>query len=251
MRPVSRVGFPRLYAAASLKHPTSPTGPHPSGPGFPRLYAAASLKHPRRRLLRRRAERGFSAALCRGLIEAAWPCCWKRSAGSGFPRLYAAASLKPAVTGGSSLSRTGFPRLYAAASLKPHPVGGHELLAHGGFSAALCRGLIEARGPSSTCPTGSSWFSAALCRGLIEACRSRREAGTSGRRFSAALCRGLIEAAVHHAEPVPHLRGFPRLYAAASLKPTPPPDPDPPQAFRFSAALCRGLIEATGPGADG
>ena len=61
--------------------------------------------------------------------------------------------------------------------------------------------------------------------------------------FSAALCRGLIEA--NGPGPIPAARacGFPRLYAAASLK---PPSvalvDDGPDAF--SAALCRGLIEA-------
>ena len=61
-------GFPRLYAAASLKR-VGGADVVPQPPGFPRLYAAASLK------------RGppctvasvpgtFSAALCRGLIEA-------------------------------------------------------------------------------------------------------------------------------------------------------------------------------------
>ena len=70
----------------------------------------------------------FSAALCRGLIEARpWDassaiCCW------GFPRLYAAASLKRACSQG----------------LVHH---------HPAFSAALCRGLIEAsrgRDPRTT-----------------------------------------------------------------------------------------------------
>ena len=37
-----------------------------------------------------------------------------------------------------------FPRLYAAASLKQGPLRGHRALALHGFSAALCRGLIEA-----------------------------------------------------------------------------------------------------------
>ena len=62
----------------------------------------------------------FSAALCRGLIEAR-------------PR---SASL-------FVLERR-FPRLYAAASLKLHrgPLG---IILDDGFSAALCRGLIEAR----------------------------------------------------------------------------------------------------------
>ena len=133
----------------------------------------------------------FSAALCRGLIEAA--------------------SVSPC----GSASRARFPRLYAAASLKraeretvepPRPL----------FSAALCRGLIEAKGPSSVVASSGSFprlyaaaslkpgqqgadhgvemlFSAALCRGLIEAPGGRPERGGL-KKFSAALCRGLIEA---------------------------------------------------------
>ena len=135
---------------------------------FPRLYAAASLKPVQVRLLGHRVA-GFSAALCRGLIEAgrAWraraspsrrfprlyaAASLKRSAQAakaavdvgGFPRLYAAASLK--LVSAIACRRSpavGFPRLYAAASLKPVQV---RLLGHrvAGFSAALCRGLIEA-----------------------------------------------------------------------------------------------------------
>ena len=60
------------------------------------------------------------------------------------------------------------------------------------FSAALCRGLIEAprRLADGYRPVA---FSAALCRGLIEAgfIPITRDAV---REFSAALCRGLIEA---------------------------------------------------------
>ena len=62
------VSFPRLYAAASLKRYSSPARPDRCG-GFPRLYAAASLK--RKLTLQLVALRSkFSAALCRGLIEA-------------------------------------------------------------------------------------------------------------------------------------------------------------------------------------
>ena len=134
--------------------------------GFPRLYAAASLKLSQPQHAERQAAR-FSAALCRGLIEAAVATSSRRLAAC-FPRLYAAASLKQGRGRGPGRGR------------------------RAGFSAALCRGLIEAH-------------------------------GTGGARR--------------------RLRRFPRLYAAASLKPwlefaylsdgTP-----------FSAALCRGLIEA-------
>ena len=63
-----------------------------------------------------------------------------------------------------------FPRLYVAASLK-HLVDDAGRGEVHGFSAALCRGLIEAR-------------------------RSPRGRGGVTRGFSAALCRGLIEAAI-------------------------------------------------------
>ena len=60
--------FPRLYAAASLKRRGRERVVHP-GQGFPRLYAAASLKREYVRPEDYEIER-FSAALCRGLIEA-------------------------------------------------------------------------------------------------------------------------------------------------------------------------------------
>ena len=161
---------------------------------IPRLYAAASLKHTRRFVALGPAP-GYSAALCRGLIEALEEDSAWRTRMTRIPRLYAAASLKP---GG------------AAAHHPIHPTG---------YSAALCRGLIEA-GSSRKGSIGMEQYSAALCRGLIEAPRI----------FSYTL-----------AQP----GGIPRLYAAASLK------------LRigsqhralddlYSAALCRGLIEANG-----
>ena len=64
-------------------------------------------------------------------------------------------------------------------------------------------------------------FSAALCRGLIEACAARpRRRGRD--TFSAALCRGLIEAPLLDALESGSTASFPRLYAAASLKPVAP-----------------------------
>ena len=60
----------------------------------------------------------FSAALCRGLIEAPWPTGDEGTGPAGFPRLYAAASLKPEASGRKSALMLSFPRLYAAASLK-------------------------------------------------------------------------------------------------------------------------------------
>ena len=84
-----------------------------------------------------------------------------------------------------------FPRLYAAASLKPSIAGA------GGspvdrFSAALCRGLIEAAG--------------------------RTDGSRLRPKFSAALCRGLIEARIAERIGDVSQGRFPRLYAAASLK---------------------------------
>ena len=64
--------------------------------------------------------RRYSAALCRGLIEA-------NRAGS--PMRW---------------TRFGIPRLYAAASLKQHDPLGDRQGGFDGYSAALCRGLIEA-----------------------------------------------------------------------------------------------------------
>ena len=60
---------------------------------FPRLYAAASLKRGLR-MINRKGELLFSAALCRGLIEAMLISASVSNSESRFPRLYAAASLK-------------------------------------------------------------------------------------------------------------------------------------------------------------
>ena len=86
--------FPRLYAAASLKHEDPENLLHRSFWRFPRLYAAASLKQPGMGSCRQSGE-AFSAALCRGLIEAPHRLRRPRGFDQGFPRLYAAASLKP------------------------------------------------------------------------------------------------------------------------------------------------------------
>ena len=85
-----------------------------------------------------------------------------------FPRLYAAASLKRGAQPALRLGLPGgFPRLYAAASLK---LGAFTPGRHVDewFSAALCRGLIEAS-IHDTATSLTVRFSAALCRGLIEA----------------------------------------------------------------------------------
>ena len=89
------VRFPRLYAAASLKREDG-QGPAVADAGFPRLYAAASLKHLGRHHPADLGN-GFSAALCRGLIEATGRPGWPGSVDRRFPRLYAAASLKHSI----------------------------------------------------------------------------------------------------------------------------------------------------------
>ena len=187
---------------------------------FPRLYAAASLKHGIVLMLAP-PRSPFSAALCRGLIEANGERPSRPPCGARFPRLYAAASLKHDAGPARRPPRCGrFPRLYAAASLKRYAASGR-----GG--------------------TGGGWFSAALCRGLIEAwSRPPARAGRAGsfpRLYAAASLKrdrvGLLDVGG---------AGFPRLYAAASLKRAAAPGAcAPPRAF--SAALCRGLIEAKTP----
>ena len=117
---------------------------------------------------------------------------------------------------GMVASGTGFPRLYAAASLKPPT---QEGLGHPRwrFSAALCRGLIEAAAGGQGSLPPACLFSAALCRGLIEAGATPAVPPTAPGRFprlyAAASLKPLRRFVVGEAE----LR-FPRLYAAASLK---------------------------------
>ena len=92
---------------------------------------------------------------------------WETRAAS-FPRLYAAASLKPVEHRFHFLHVGCFPRLYAAASLKPRNLSSGDTTVQAAFSAALCRGLIEADTIKTRISIGNG-FSAALCRGLIEA----------------------------------------------------------------------------------
>ena len=159
--------------------------------GFPRLYAAASLKH--EALLRDfpRARR-FSAALCRGLIEAISPPRSPHPPPSSFPRLYAAASLKRHHHGGPAHGDRGFPRLYAAASLK------HSLCSSIGSLSARFPRLYAA---ASLKPAHGDQRQRALSRfpRLYAAASLKRVvdpdmANWHGHVFSAALCRGLIEA---------------------------------------------------------
>ena len=210
----------------------------------------------------------FSAALCRGLIEAYLIGRVLGGELGGFPRLYAAASLKLFPSGEKYAGEFRF----SAALCRGLIEAGYAVyvwLDAVPFSAALCRGLIEADPPRVRPPASRSGFprlyaaaslkrsgircgaqrgsrfSAALCRGLIEA-----SAGVPGVRavhwFSAALCRGLIEAPAPDVVTAGGDARFPRLYAAASLKPAPVPDRHA-RGSGFSAALCRGLIEASPP----
>ena len=118
----------------------------------------------------RKSRAPYSAAPCRGLIEA-------RSAASR-----------------SGCSRSRIPRLRAAASLKQR-VPELQVLGHLRYSAAPCRGLIEAARPGRDVRRARRAYSAAPCRGLIEAVWSESKA-CSPSGYSAAPCRGLIEAEI-------------------------------------------------------
>ena len=95
---------------------------------IPRLYAAASLKHLHAELVELLVEL-YSAALCRGLIEATSPPTPEHDALRRIPRLYAAASLKLPADVAPLLHHLRIPRLYAAASLKrdDEPLLGRQL----------------------------------------------------------------------------------------------------------------------------
>ena len=96
----------------------------------------------------------YSAALCRGLIEAASEVRQASISPARIPRLYAAASLKPAAPERVHHAlHAGIPRLYAAASLKRLD-GADGDDARNSYSAALCRGLIEA---GSAARSSRSW----------------------------------------------------------------------------------------------
>ena len=185
--------IPRLYAAASLK-----CGRGRPGVGALAQYSAALCRGLIEAncigLTRWLAAPRYSAALCRGLIEAHETVSSVDSGNWRIPRLYAAASLKriadlPPLQSADNC----IPRLYAAASLKPrNAVGGHVLAAV--YSAALCRGLIEAILQQRKMIASQSciprlYAAASLKRARIRAVRA------SAILYSAALCRGLIEAA--------------------------------------------------------
>ena len=74
-----------------------------------------------------------------------------------FPRLHAAASLKQPLDGIHSHRRSRFPRLHAAASLKLN-VAHHIAVSSRLFSAATCRGLIEAKAAADWRPPGWTVF---------------------------------------------------------------------------------------------
>ena len=234
-------GFPRLYAAASLKRRVRVRRVRWPTARFPRLYAAASLKHRAPAPAPGHAHT-FSAALCRGLIEA-----WQRAHGTGlairgFPRLYAAASLKPGFALTGHIAEIRFPRLYAAASLKPHTTVAARL-AIAGFPRLYAAASLKLHrcAHAAICVI---LFSAALCRGLIEAPSSPRRPSASRWRFPRLYAAASLKPLMRIPDVVVVGR-FPRLYAAASLKHA---GCSGAHAVRpgFSAALCRGLIEAPG-----
>ena len=129
--------FPRLHAAASLKLERG-EGIGQFAVGFPRLHAAASLKHHRARDIFKVRE-GFSAATCRGLIEAMRILFRQRLSTRGFPRLHAAASLKHGKNADGEVRVHGFPRLHAAASLKLEESYGREAIRHVVFRGYMPR----------------------------------------------------------------------------------------------------------------
>ena len=211
--------IPRLYAAASLKLEVG-EWPRPRGRDrIPRLYAAASLKLGRVRRLARRPggiPRLYAAASLK-LDEVDGVDAIDRR---GIPRLYAAASLKPGLGITPVAHVLGIPRLYAAASLKL-PIESSDGITQLLYSAALCRGLIEAC-HTVAAHSATAGYSAALCRGLIEASSARCPRWPACTSYSAALCRGLIEACRPTMACTASTSRIPRLYAAASLKPDSP-----------------------------
>ena len=113
------------------------------------------------------------------------------------------------------------------------------------YSAAPCRGLIEAARDRRAHWHPIDGYSAAPCRGLIEAVLSPAVTPILGAAlYSAAPCRGLIEAR----SPRPDTRRLRRVFRGS------PPRPpfrqvssrrSPPARPAYSAAPCRGLIEAS------
>jgi len=162
----------------------------------------------------------LSAAIRRGLIEAY--TTWRKFSDSRRP-------LSAAIRRGlieavvlfylSVVVIVCYPRRFAAASLKR--------LGHHGQ------------------PPAGNPLSAAIRRGLIEAPRGTRRTWTCcQRRLSAAIRRGLIEARLGLACASGSTSGYPRRFAAASLKPAYDMLTEETRT-RLSAAIRRGLIEAS------
>ena len=181
---------------------------------FPRLYVAASLKRPCQSASRRDARR-FSAALCRGLIEAPWRARWSR-----WTARFSAALCRGLIEASRRIASHGnrarFPRLYVAASLKRVASGRAGVARMGVFSAALCRDLIEARG----CRRPPAPASPGFPRLYVAA--SLKQWQCPPRRVRVApVFRGFMsrpEARHRYGSVEYRPRGFPRLYVAASLK---------------------------------
>ena len=110
---------------------------------------------------------------------------------NNYPRQFAVASLKPWGSIFGVRYPNYYPRQFSVASLKPERRdGGCE--AGDVLSAAICRGLIEARW-NRVLSADEIALSAAICRGLIEA-YLRGCCAADHAALSAAICRGLIEA---------------------------------------------------------
>ena len=184
---------------------------------FPRLYAAASLKQESERAARVRRRDAFSAALCRGLIEAAPASGRGSSAAAGFSAALCRGLIEAGAGGGPSRGRRSFSAALCRGLIEAASASPRRRMRYG-FSAALCRGLIEARCCPSATMRGRWAFSAALCRGLIEAGVTFIPVGDTSTRFPRLYAAASLKLEVGVEHLVAHGDGFPRLYAAASLK---------------------------------
>ena len=123
--------------------------PSMTSQGFPRLYAAASLKRPGPWWWSVGLE-PFSAALCCGLIEARYEGEFRDGVRQFSAALCCGLIEAHGFAARDSVAPPRFPRLYAAASLKRR-WGDACHLQSVAFSAALCCGLIEATPRVSCC----------------------------------------------------------------------------------------------------
>ena len=156
----------------------------------------------------------YSAALRRGLIEALLPG-YAGSLVECIPRHYAAASLKRRSACTAACTAWCIPRHYAAASLK-HSNNWPDIVVDDWYSAALRRGLIEAR-------EGKSYKTYSLTGIPRHYAAASLKLYGPGWPFSwpTRIPRHYAAASLKPAIPVLHTAGHPRIprhYAAASLK---------------------------------